>query len=90
MPVFAVVMVMLASVTVLMLVSPELLARQVLLAIYLDIHLRRRDSVAYYLPNLQLSAYIQSANGLPQQLGRDADIDQGTKKHVATDPAETI
>jgi hypothetical protein len=77
-------------VPVIMLLSPELFTREVFLAVDDDVDLSGRDPVAQDLREFQFGADVQGADGLAQQVGRNASIDKGAEKHVATDPAETI
>ena len=66
------------------------LARLVLLAMRINIHLDCTDAVTLNARNLQPGIDIQRRDRLFEELLRHADIDQRAQEHVAADAGKTI
>ena len=72
------------------LLCPELLPRQLFLAIHQHIDLGRGDAAAIHLRNFEASSDVEGSDRFFQQLRRHSGIDQGAQKHVAAHAGKTI
>jgi hypothetical protein len=59
-------------------------------AAFQDIDLGRRDSAAIGLLDGERSVEFQCSDGLMEDFGGDASVDQGSEKHVAAYAGETV
>ncbi len=70
--------------------SPELLARKILLAVHDDVELAGGDTRSAHRRKFQRSADVQVGDCPLQQLERNSGVEQRTQEHVAADAGETI
>jgi hypothetical protein len=72
------------------LLLPKFLARHVFLAVHDDVELGSRDASAIDARDLQRGPDVEVGDGLLQDRKRNSGVEQGAKKHVATDSGEAV